>query len=95
MVVFQAQAGIAQSVEHFTRNEGVVSSSLISSLPLTGSGYFEQSIRIFVLHGKFLCFFNACIAENLCYHSEIKTCYFSNVLTCKSDGFLSILVLNL
>ena len=27
----QAQAGIAQSVEHFTRNEGVVSSSLISS----------------------------------------------------------------
>ena len=24
------QAGIAQSVEHFTRNEGVVSSSLIS-----------------------------------------------------------------
>ena len=34
MVVFQAQAGIAQSVEHFTRNEGVVSSSLISSLPL-------------------------------------------------------------
>ena len=34
MVVFQAQAGIAQSVEHFTRSEGVVSSSLISSLPL-------------------------------------------------------------
>ena len=27
-----AQAGIAQSVEHFTRNEGVVSSSLISGL---------------------------------------------------------------
>ena len=26
------QAGIAQSVEHFTRNEGVVSSSLISGL---------------------------------------------------------------
>ena len=35
MVVFQAQAGIAQSVEHFTRNEGVVSSSLISSLYMT------------------------------------------------------------
>ena len=30
-----AQAGIAQSVEHFTRNEGVVSSSLISSLYMT------------------------------------------------------------
>ena len=30
-----AQAGIAQSVEHFTRNEGVVSSSLISSLEMT------------------------------------------------------------
>ena len=29
------QAGIAQSVEHFTRNEGVVSSSLISSLYMT------------------------------------------------------------
>ena len=35
MVVFQTQAGIAQSVEHFTRNEGVVSSSLISSLYMT------------------------------------------------------------
>ena len=30
-----AQAGIAQSVEHFTRNGGVVSSSLISSLYMT------------------------------------------------------------
>ena len=28
---FWLNAGIAQSVEHFTRNEGVVSSSLISS----------------------------------------------------------------
>ena len=28
-------AGIAQSVEHFTRNEGVVSSSLISGLIMT------------------------------------------------------------
>ena len=42
-----AQAGIAQSVEHFTRNEGVVSSSLISSsmniarfLINRDSGYF-------------------------------------------------------
>ena len=35
MVVFQTQAEIAQSVEHFTRNEGVVSSSLISSLYMT------------------------------------------------------------
>ena len=33
--MFLAQAGIAQSVEHFTRNEGVVSSSLISSLYMT------------------------------------------------------------
>ena len=57
MVVFQAQAGIAQSVEHFTRNEGVVSSSLISSLPLTGSGYFEQGIRIFALCGEFFVLF--------------------------------------
>ena len=31
----QHSAGIAQSVEHFTRNEGVVSSSLISSLYMT------------------------------------------------------------
>ena len=29
--LFLVNAGIAQSVEHFTRNEGVVSSSLISS----------------------------------------------------------------
>ena len=58
MVVFQTQAGIAQSVEHFTRNEGVVSSSLISSLPLTGSGYFKQSIRIFVLYRKIFCTFS-------------------------------------
>ena len=28
------QAGIAQSVEHFTRNEGVESSSLFSSLKI-------------------------------------------------------------
>ena len=56
MVVFQTQAGIAQSVEHFTRNEGVV--SLSSSLPLTGSGYFEQGIRIFVLCGEFFCTFS-------------------------------------
>ena len=42
MVVFQAQAGIAQSVEHFTRNEGVVSSSLISSLTDRRSGIFEK-----------------------------------------------------
>ena len=27
-------AGIAQPVEHFTRNEGVVSSNLISSFPI-------------------------------------------------------------
>ena len=33
-----SQAGIAQSVEHFTRNEGVVSSSLISSLYMTDGG---------------------------------------------------------
>ena len=57
MVVFQTQAGIAQLVEHFTRNEGVVSSSLISSLPLTGSGYFEQGIRIFALCGEFFVLF--------------------------------------
>ena len=31
LAVFWLNAGIAQSVEHFTRNEGVVSSSLISS----------------------------------------------------------------
>ena len=91
MVVFQAQAGIAQSVEHFTRNEGVVSSSLISSLPLTGSGYFEQSIRIFVLYRIFLYSFCTCIAENLCYDSEIKADCFYNVLTYKSDVFLSII----
>ena len=37
-----SQAGIAQSVEHFTRNEGVVSSSLISSLTDRRSGIFEK-----------------------------------------------------
>ena len=31
LACFWLNAGIAQSVEHFTRNEGVVSSSLISS----------------------------------------------------------------
>lgn len=31
-LIHQAPAGIAQSVEHFTRNEGVVGSSPISSL---------------------------------------------------------------
>ena len=42
MVVFQTQAGIAQSVEHFTRNEGVVSSSLIFSL-------FKKLLKLRVL----------------------------------------------
>ena len=46
MVVFQAQAGIAQSVEHFTRNEGVVSSSLIFSLNdrASHSRYFSDEL---------------------------------------------------
>ncbi len=39
MVCASAQAGIAQSVEHFTRNEGVVSSSLIS-----GFFYAENTV---------------------------------------------------
>ena len=47
-----SQAGIAQSVEHFTRNEGVVSSSLISSLtdrnPLSLK---NQRWRIFFVEG--------------------------------------------
>ena len=42
MVVFQTQAGIAQSVEHFTRNEGVVSSSLISSLTDMGLALWDE-----------------------------------------------------
>ena len=36
------QAGIAQSVEHFTRNEGVVSSSLISSLTDMGLALWDE-----------------------------------------------------
>ena len=48
LACFWLNAGIAQSVEHFTRNEGVVSSSLISSSTLKsdvlseekGSGFF-------------------------------------------------------
>ncbi len=39
MVCASAQAGIAQLVEHFTRNEGVVSSSLIS-------GFFNAEIAV-------------------------------------------------
>ena len=35
LACFWLNAGIAQSVEHFTRNEGVVSSSLISSSTLS------------------------------------------------------------
>ena len=33
----ESDAGIAQSVEHFTRNEGVVSSSLISGFAMERS----------------------------------------------------------
>ena len=36
------QAGIAQPVEHFTRNEGVVSSSLISSLTDMGLALWDE-----------------------------------------------------
>ena len=44
-------AGIAQSVEHFTRNEGVVSSSLISGLIKTqfrffGTAFFYGARRV-------------------------------------------------
>ena len=35
------RAGIAQPVEHFTRNEGVVSSNLISSCTLNMGVYFR------------------------------------------------------
>ena len=85
MVVFQTQAGIAQSVEHFTRNEGVVSSSLISSLPLLDPDTLNRVSGFLRYAENFLYFFSACIAENLCYHYEIKICCFYNVLTCKSQ----------
>ena len=44
-------AGIAQQVEHFTRNEGVVSSSLISGLIKTqfrffGTAFFYGARRV-------------------------------------------------
>ena len=44
-----AVAGIAQSVEHFTRNEGVVSSSLISGSQMAEVLFLEgiQSFFIF------------------------------------------------
>ena len=40
------QAGIAQSVEHFTRNEGVVSSSLISSFFILQKGILHDRIYL-------------------------------------------------
>ena len=40
--LFLVNAGIAQSVEHFTRNEGVVSSSLISSSTLKSDVLSEE-----------------------------------------------------
>ena len=43
-------AGIAQSVEHFTRNEGVVSSSLISGfLIVDAESLVKQGIQRFLL----------------------------------------------
>ena len=47
---FTENAGIAQQVEHFTRNEGVVSSNLISSL--MGKNPWNKS------PGSFLCCFS-------------------------------------
>ena len=90
MVVFQAQAGIAQSVEHFTRNEGVVSSSLISSLPLLNPDTLNRVSGFLCYTADFLYSFRACSAEKLCYHSEIKGYCDYNALTYKSDNFLSI-----
>ena len=44
------QAGIAQSVEHFTRNEGVVGSSPISGLKMENDAEtFNQSFSVFLL----------------------------------------------
>ena len=57
MVVFQTQAGIAQSVEHFTRNEGVVSSSLISSLPLLNPDTLNR-VSGFLRYPAFFCDFS-------------------------------------
>ena len=43
-------AGIAQSVEHFTRNEGVVSSSLISGFTIKRRNPSDtEGLRFFVM----------------------------------------------
>ena len=47
--IVRDDAGIAQSVEHFTRNEGVESSSLFSSLPWTWSLIRLQVFSFFKL----------------------------------------------
>lgn len=45
-------AGIAQSVEHFTRNEGVVSSSLISGFTIKRRNPSDtEGLRFFVMKG--------------------------------------------
>ena len=49
-----AQAGIAQSVEHFTRNEGVVSSSLISSSVKNSQNPYKQGLWLFLILNKII-----------------------------------------
>ena len=55
-------AGIAQSVEHFTRNEGVVSSSLIS-------GFVEKAQSI-----TEDCAFWRSYAYSVPFYSSLRTC---------------------
>ena len=52
LAVFWLNAGIAQSVEHFTRNEGVVSSSLISSSTQSLISFRRKRGQAFFRAGK-------------------------------------------
>ena len=69
MVVFQAQAGIAQSVEHFTRNEGVVSSSLISSFFYLHQSDISDLLRYLLIVKRF--------KKTAFLTSEIQICKYS------------------
>ena len=52
LACFWLNAGIAQSVEHFTRNEGVVSSSLISSSTQSLMSFRRKRNQAFFRAGK-------------------------------------------
>ena len=52
LACFWLNAGIAQSVEHFTRNEGVVSSSLISSSTRSLMSFQWKRDQAFFLYPK-------------------------------------------